>query len=386
MTVGLLAEWRTLAPLSEAAGTLWGRPGELVLGVAGLLAFLTTGNAGIMAASRTIMAMSQDELLPRRLGSVSKKWGTPIYAIVMTAGFMVAVILLLDLMLFVKAASAMMILLFMFTMLCVVLMRESRIPTYGPSWRSPLYPWVQIAGLLAYAFLLVELGTVPLAIAGVILGGALAWYALYAKVHVLRESALIRLAGRLAAADFEDHDLEAELSRVARERDAVLEDRFDRLIQDCTVLDLTGEVSRDELLHILADNLAPAVHHPPAELYALLQKREMLSSTVIRPGLAIPHLILEGLSPFQAVLVRSRAGVVFSEGEQPVHAVFVLAASPAERNFYLRALVAIAEIAQEADFDQKWEAAGSPEALREVVLAAERRREHSVHHPPAEGT
>ena len=73
---------------------------------------------------------------------------------------------------------------------------------------------------------------------------------------------------------------------------------------------------------------------------------------------------------FQAVLIRSSDGVGFVEGEPPVHAVFVLAASPQERNFYLKALVAIAEIAQNADFDRKWLAARRAESLREVVLAS----------------
>ncbi|MHC4788296.1 MAG: PTS sugar transporter subunit IIA, partial [Planctomycetota bacterium] len=310
------------------------------------------------------------------------KRGTPVFAILFTSVFMLAVILLLDLRLFVMAASAMMILLFMFEMLSLVLMRESRIPTYNPSWRCPFYPWPQVVGILCYGFLLVELGTLPLAVAGAILGGAFAWYVFYAKVHVLRESALIRLAGRLAAADFKDHDLEAELSRVARERDRVLQDRFDHLIQDCTVLDLPEPVSRDELFHIIADNLSAGL--PTGELHRLLQKREALSATVIRPGLAIPHLIVEGLQPFQALLIRSGPGVVFAEDQPPVHAVFVLAASPTERNFYLKALVAVAEIAQEADFDEKWREAGSTEALREVVLAAERRRDHSASHLPPE--
>lgn len=379
VTVGLLpasAEGWSLAPLSQAAGSLWGRPGAIVLGLAALAAFLTTGNAGVLAASRTVMAMSQDGLLPRRLASVSRRWGTPVYAILFTSGFMVAVIALLDLEMFAKAASAMKILLFMFAMLSVVLMRESRIPTYRPTWRCPFYPWTQVVGILCYGFLLVELGTAPLAIAGLILAAGVAWYVLYAKVHVMRESALIRLAGRLAAADFEGHDLEAELARVTRQRDQVLEDRFDRLIGDCTILDLEAPASRDDLFHMIADGLSPKIGLPAEEVRELLERREAISSTVIRPGLAIPHLILEGLGSFQILLIRSRGGVEFVEGEPPVRAVFVLAAAPEERNFYLKALVAIAEIAQDAEFDRNWLTAGSVAALREVVLAAERRREH----------
>ena len=378
VTVGLLPSspeaWSPV-PLSQAAGQLWGNVGVVVLGLAAVCAFLTTGNAGILTASRTIMAMSQDRVLPQPIGLVSRKRGTPVYAILLTSAFVAAAILLLRLETFVKAASAMTILLFMFEMVALVLMRESRIPTYAPSWRCPFYPWTQIAGILCYGFLLVELGTIPLAIAGLVLGGAVVWYSLYAKVRVLRESALVRLAARVARADFADHDLEAELSRVAREHEAVMEDRFDHLIQECAILDLAEPVSCEEAFHLIADGLAPKIGRPSDEVYGLLLRREALSSTVVRPGLAIPHLIVDGLDSFQVLLVRSRAGVVFGEDAPPVHTMFVLAASPEERHFYLQALVAIAEIAQAPDFDAKWMAASRAEALREVVLAAERRRE-----------
>ncbi|MGD2173902.1 MAG: amino acid permease [Candidatus Brocadiaceae bacterium] len=386
VTVGLLpsraADW-SFAPLSQAARTFWGAGGAVLLGVAAICAFLTTGNAGILAASRTIMAMGQDDLVPPGLARISPKRGSPVYAILFTGAFMMAIMLVLDLERFVKAASAMKILLFMFEMGALVLMRESRIPTYRPSWRCPLYPWVQVVGIFLYAFLLVELGTLPLAIAGVIIGGAVLWYFFYAKVHVLRESALVRLAVRVARADFKEHDLEAELSRVAREHDTVLQDRFDHLIQECTVLDLRGPTTREEAFRVIAENLARSMDLSAQEVYGRLLAREELSPTVIRPGLAIPHLILEGLESFEVILVRSRDGVVFAEDQPPVHTIFVLALPPEERNFYLRALVAIAEIAQEPEFDAKWMASGGPEALREVVLAAERRREHAWPAGPA---
>ena len=379
VTVGLLppssGDW-AYAPLSQGAGVVWGKTGAAVLGLAALCAFLTTGNAGILAASRTVMAMSQDGLLPPKLGLVTGKRGSPVFAILFTSAFMIAVMLLLKLEVFVKAASALMILLFMFEILSLLLMRESRIPSYNPSWRCPFYPWLQIVGILCYGFLLVELGSAVLAIAAAILGCALAWYALYAKVRVMRESALVRLAARIASADFKDHDIEAELARVARERDQIVEDRFDRLVMRCPILDQPGPMSRDELFRTIAENLAPRTAHSPAELTSMLREREVVSSTVVRPGLAIPHLILEGLDAFQILLIRCREGVLFEEGEPPVRVVFALAVPPEERNFYLKALVAIAEIAQNPDFDRRWLEAGRAEALREVILAAERRREH----------
>ncbi len=388
VTVGLLPAsedaW-TFAPLSQAAGTLWGQAGATVLAFAALCAFLTTGNAGILAASRTVMAMSQDGLLPPWLRLVGKKRGTPHYAILFTSAFMLSVILLLKLEVFVKAASALKILLFMFVMLSLIMMRESRIPTYRPSWRCPFYPWLQIAGVLCYGFLLVELGSLVLAIAGAILGGALVWYALYAKVRVMRESALVRLAARLAAADFQDHDIEAELARVVHERDQVVEDRFDRLVQQCPALDLPGRISRDELFRKIADLLAAQTPHAPEKLCAMLNRREALSSTLVRPGLAIPHLVLEELDTFQIILIRSRDGIQYEKGQPPVRIVFALAAPTRERNFYLKALVAIAEIAQNPEFDRRWLKAKSAEALREIILVAERRREHAPEGQAATG-
>ena len=123
--------------------------------------------------------------------------------------------------------------------------------------------------------------------------------------------------------------------------------------------------------------MAPALRLSPEEVCELFLRREALSSTVIRAGLAIPHIIAEGLDRLHIMLVRSRPGVVFTEAEQPVHIIFFLAVPLAERNFYLKALMAIAEIAQDEQFDERWAAASGVEALREVVLAAERRREPS---------
>jgi amino acid transporter/mannitol/fructose-specific phosphotransferase system IIA component (Ntr-type) len=379
VTVGVLpgdpAEWE-LAPLSQAAGRFAAGAGAAVMGVAAMAAYMTTGNAGILTASRTLMAMGQDELVPPALARVGGR-GIPAQAVLFTSAFMAVAILALPLELFVKAASAMLILLMMLEVLAVIVMRESRVPTYRPTWRAPLYPWLPAGGLVVYAFLLVELGSLPLAIAGSVLGLGAVWFVGYARVRVMRESALVLLAERLARADFGQHDLQAELSAIVRERDEVLRDRFDHLIEECPVVDLPAGANRGELFRVLAQNMAPAVGQPAEVVYRLLDERERLSSTVVRPGVAVPHLISEQVEGLQVVLARVREGVEFGEDEAPVRAVFAIAASPQEEEFYLRALVAIAEVTQSPGFDAEWMAARSAEGLREVVLAAERERGHA---------
>jgi mannitol/fructose-specific phosphotransferase system IIA component (Ntr-type) len=57
--------------------------------------------------------------------------------------------------------------------------------------------------------------------------------------------------------------------------------------------------------------------------------------------------------------------------------MFVLAGSRDERNYHLRALMAIAQIAQESDFEKRWLAARDAEAIRNLILLSTRKREPS---------
>jgi len=109
-------------------------------------------------------------------------------------------------------------------------------------------------------------------------------------------------------------------------------------------------------------------------LFDLFIKREKDSSTVIAPGLAIPHIIIEGKEKFDILIVRSKKGIVFPEETEPVHALFILVGSADERNFHLRALAAIAQIAQEKNFNKKWRDIHNKEGLRNFVLLSQRKR------------
>ena len=113
----------------------------------------------------------------------------------------------------------------------------------------------------------------------------------------------------------------------------------------------------------------------------LLEKfraREAESSTVLQPGMAIPHVIVEGEKLFDIVLVRCREGIVFEGVGEPVQTAFILVGSPDERNYHLRALMAIAHIVQEPEFTQRWLAAGDSEHLRDLLLLSGRRRQHET--------
>jgi mannitol/fructose-specific phosphotransferase system IIA component (Ntr-type) len=110
-------------------------------------------------------------------------------------------------------------------------------------------------------------------------------------------------------------------------------------------------------------------------LFDMFLEREEQSCTVIHPGLAIPHILIKGEGSFRLLLVRSKDGINFPCVDHPVHAMFVLIGTMDERNFHLRALMAIAQIAHSVDFDQRWKDAGGEDELRHILLLSRRSRE-----------
>ncbi len=362
-------------PISTAAAGFMGAPGLIIMAIAALIAFTTTGNAGILSASRTPMAMSRDRILPAFLSRVSETRNTPHYAILLTAAIMSAAIAFLDLVTLVKVASTMMIILFLLVNLAVIIMRESRIQHYRPSFASPLYPWAQGGAMALYGFLVFRMGAVPLTVTALFFGGSLIWYALYARRGERKDSALIQLVRRVTSRELVTSSLDTELREIIKVRDEIVEDRFDRLVKRCTILDMAPSEPLHGFFLRIAKILAHEMGRPEQEIYDLLVKREEQSTTALRPGLAIPHIVVEGDHVFDILMARSRGGITFSPDLPPVHAVFVLIGSVDERSYHLRALMHIAQLTQAANFDERWMGARTPEELRNLVLLSERRRD-----------
>jgi amino acid transporter/mannitol/fructose-specific phosphotransferase system IIA component (Ntr-type) len=365
----------TTTPLSTAASQFMGTPGLVILAVAAILAFVTTGNAGVLSASRTPMAMSKDGILPGFLSRVNRPCGTPHWAILTTGGIMIGFIMAVDIVTLVKIASTMKIILFLLVNVAVIIMRESRIQHYRPTFRSPAYPWLQIAAIVLYGVLVAKMGVVPIAATAIFFGGSLIWFFAYRGVKGHRDSGLIQLVRRVSDRDLVTSSLDQELREILKVRDEIVEDRFDKLIKRSTILDLQGGEDLEGFFARISKVLGHELQMPPDDVFELLMEREAESTTALRPGLAIPHIIVEGEGIFDILLARSKEGIRFSEDAEPVHAVFVLMGSRDERNYHLRALMHIAQITQDPDFDERWLQARGPEELRHLVLLGKRRRD-----------
>jgi amino acid transporter/mannitol/fructose-specific phosphotransferase system IIA component (Ntr-type) len=365
----------SLMPISLAAGKFAGSAGFAILGLAALAAFITTANGGILAASRYPMAMSRDQLLPPRLARISERFQTPHTSVLLTGLFMIAAIVFLEIELLVKTASTLMIILFILVNASVIIMRESRIQSYRPKFKSPLYPYFHIFAIVAYGALIVDMGWVPLLITTGFIGLSAAWFWLYVYRRVSRASAVMHIVERVTDRELKSVTLENELRDILLERDDVIEDRFDRLIRECQILDIEGAISAEDIFRRVSTILAEKLG---TNEYVLLEKflhREAEGGTVIQPGFAIPHIVVEGENKFDVLLIRARDGINFPHAPDPVKIMFILAGSKDERNYHLRALMAIAQVAQEKDFEKRWLAARDTEAIRNLILLSTRKRD-----------
>ncbi len=360
-------------PISEAAKVIAGSTGLTVMSIAAVLAFLSTANAGILASARFPFAMSRDDLLPAGLSRISRKKGVPWVSVVLT-GVIIILLLLLDFMHLVKLASTMMLILFLFVNISVIVMRESRIHTYKPVFKSPGYPWIQILGIAGMLVLLAKLGQSALAASLLVMVGGTIWYFIYSRKRVQREYALLHLTARIFPRELAKNGLVRELAQVLRDRDHITEDRFDDLVFKAAILDIDKPIDMKEFFRMVSENLEDSLCLERNEIDRLLIERESDSSTALRKGLAIPHIIVPGPGRFSVLLARCREGVDFGGENSPVRMIFVLAGSSDERTFHLRALMAIAEITSSPDFDSKWLKCRNINELRDLVLLTKRRR------------
>ena len=148
---------QSLTPISDAAKISMGKQGGILLSIAATLAFLTTANAGVMGASYYPVALSRDKLLPQPLSRIHEKFRTP-YVAILTTGAFISLSILLDLPSLIKVASTVLISTFILSNFSVIILRESHLQNYQPRFRAPFYPWLQITGILFFAFILFEMG------------------------------------------------------------------------------------------------------------------------------------------------------------------------------------------------------------------------------------
>lgn len=132
-------------------------------------------------------------------------------------------------------------------------------------------------------------------------------------------------------------------------------------------LDL-GASTKDEVL----DEIVALLGLDPRstlQLSRLLKRRELLGSTGVGRGVAIPHCRSLALSRLRLAFGIHRAGLEYDAVDQkPAHIFFLIVAPPNEvSNQYLPVLGKIAQFAQIADVPDQLRGLANPEQLFELL-------------------
>ena len=363
---------KSLTPISDAAEVFMGKTGYILVSIAAALAFITTANAGIMTASRYLLAVSKDDLLPSFLSKISERFHTPYNAIIIT-GAVIIIAVFINLNTLVKAASTVFVLGYIFAGISIIIIRESGVQNYKPVFKAPFYPWLQIITIAGFAFILYEMGEDVFYITAImgIAGFLLYWF--YARKRVEKDYALLHLLEKITAKELVSGRLENELKEIIRDRDEIIIDRFDHLVDRAEAIDIDEKMRLEEFFELASDRLSAKLSVDKTKIKKLLTERETESSTVLSDQLAVPHIVIEGEDKFEMLLVRCKKGIEFSPKHKKITTVFVLAGSKDLRNFYLRVLSAIAHIVQKSDFESNWLAARNVQALKDIVLLSKRK-------------
>lgn len=355
--------------------------GLVLIVVAAIAAFASTGNAGLMSASRYPLAMARDRLLPEGFAHLGR-FQTPVSAIVVTGGLMIACILLLSEAGIAKLASAFQLFIFMLVNFAVIVMRESRITSYDPGFRSPLYPWMQVLGILAPIVLIGFMGWMAVLFTLGMAGVCLVWYLTYARPRVVRDGAIYHWFERLGRRRYEG--LDPELRTILKEKGLRAEDPFDEVVARAAVLDLQQPAAFEPVVREAATHLSRRLLRPASEIAQEFMQGTRVGATPVAGGIALPHLLSAEVEQPELVLVRARSGLPVprseadepggdgaAAGPPPAHALFFLVSPKDNPGQHLRILAQIAGRADDEGFMAAWLQAEDEQQLKEVLLRDE---------------
>jgi len=373
--------YNSLTPIADAARVFAGNwpldLGVILIVVAAIAAFASTGNAGIMSASRYPYAMAKDKLVPARFGTLGK-YKTPTFSILVTVAVMIAVIAIFDVASVAKLASAFQLLLFMLVCAAVLVMRESRIPTYKPGFKTPLYPWMPIAGVVIAFWLITEMGVLAIGFTGMLTIACVLWYNFYASRRVERRGAVFHAFSELGRNTYEG--LEHELMSIINDRTQAENLSYEEVIARSVVSDFRyGTYDVSAIREMIVDEAVSRYDADKETIEDVLKNGE-LTFRPLNDGVRLairtsakmddPELFIFRFGP------KSRLDLELGDTDS-VHTLMVMLAPTKPAGLDMRIAGHLAEIVQSEGFDRRWLSARSEAELNDVLV----RDDHFLHLP-----
>jgi len=355
-----------------------GNTGLILVVIAAIAAFASTANAGIMSAARYPLAMARDELIPTYFSKLGR-FGTPTIATVATTVIMIFLLVAFNVESVAKLASAFQLLLFGILNISVIVMRESKIEGYDPGFKSPWYPWMQVAGFFISMFLIAEMGLLSIIFTIAIAAVSIVWYFNYSKDKVEREGAIYHVHARLGK--YQHEGLEREMRGIMREKGLRKEDPYEKAIGHALVLNFSNDLHIDEITKKVSEKLAERVDITAEKIYSLFLEDYREGIIPVGNACAIKHVRVEDDIDTEVALIRIKDGLPFDrvnlesnqkDLDEKLHSLIYLMSSAQRSGQHLRILAHLAEMIDVIDFKERWLKAKDEAELREILLRDER--------------
>ena len=122
----------------EVARKMLGNTGALIVLCGGLLAALSSANATVISASRSVYAVSKDKLISERASKINERFGTPHVALIVTALLIAVILIRSKIEIFAEVASFLHLIIYAGICLSVLKLRIHPPKWYVPTFRVPI--------------------------------------------------------------------------------------------------------------------------------------------------------------------------------------------------------------------------------------------------------
>lgn len=122
-------------------------PGSTLIWFGAVFSTLTALNAVIIASSRVAFAMGRDRLMPRKIGQLSSKFGTPAIGLIISSVIMLLSVIFLPIQSVGNLSSFFFLIAFILVNISVIRLRRDK-PNIERTYEMPLYPIPPILGIL----------------------------------------------------------------------------------------------------------------------------------------------------------------------------------------------------------------------------------------------
>ncbi|MCU4164319.1 amino acid permease [Carboxylicivirga caseinilyticus] len=368
-----------MAPAAVAASKIFSwlpeNTGVILMSIAALAAFASTGNAGLLSASRYPFAMGRDKLLPAVLSKIWGK-GTPAVAILFTTIFIILFILLLSEEGIVKLASTFQLLIFIFINFSVIVFRNSKIESYDPGYTSPLYPFMQVIGIIISFLLIIYLGWMPILFTAGIIVMAVIWYHVHSRGKVKREGAIFHWFALLGQYQYDE--LENELMTILKEKGLREGDPFDETVINSRISIVKTPTNLGEILDKVTDYFRTELQCDKQTLRDRFVHSLDEDSVVALPGVLVFHVKSKNVLHPSIYTIVSKEVIKdvtpFKNPEPfaPIHICCFLINSDENPKQQLRMLSRLVDIMERPDMVQHLIKMDSHRAIKEYMLQNER--------------